>query len=52
MLAYLIVFSSYHFEIPMMFAAALFAALDGTGFFALIAILERVLVPWGEPLEG
>jgi hypothetical protein len=46
------VLSSYHFEIPMMFAAALFAALSGIGFFALIAILERVLVAWGEPLEG
>jgi hypothetical protein len=30
-LGYLIVFYSYHFEIPMMFAAALFAALGGIG---------------------
>lgn len=50
-LGYLILVSSYHLETDVMFAAVIAAALGGVIFFGVISVLEKLLVPWGEPVE-
>ena len=47
-LGYVIITTQSSMNTPVAFAALAFISLLGLGLFALVGILSRALVPWGE----
>lgn len=45
-LGYLIIQSTYNFQTPLLYAAMIVASLFATFFFALVGVLERLIVTW------
>lgn len=45
-LGYLIIQSTYNFQTPLLYAAMVIASLFATVFFALVGLLERLVVTW------
>lgn len=50
-LGYLIIVSNYEVNTPLMFAALFLLSALGLGLYGLIALLERLLIPWSLPDE-
>jgi len=50
-LGYVILVSSYHLEIPLMFAAIILSALIGIFFYNIIVLLEREIIYWQESID-
>lgn len=50
-LGYLIIVSNYEVNTPLMFAALFLLSLLGLALYGLIALLERLLIPWSLPEE-
>jgi len=50
-LGYLIIIANQELDTPLAFAALVVISLGGIILYALIEVLERIAIPWGQPLQ-
>ena len=50
-LGYLIIIANQELDTPLAFAALIVISLGGILLYALVELVERILIPWGEPVQ-
>jgi NitT/TauT family transport system permease protein len=50
-LGYLIIIANQELDTPLAFAALVIISLGGIVLYALIEVLERITIPWGQPTQ-
>jgi NitT/TauT family transport system permease protein len=50
-LGYLIIIANQELDTPLAFAALIVISLGGILLYAVVELIERLLIPWGEPVQ-